>query len=121
VAWTTPRTWVTGEIVTATIMNTHVRDNFNAVLGIVNLTQHFQAQFGAQTITTAAGWNSTTITIPTAWTNTMMAVVETVGNTTGANVISHSARITGNGTFALEWNLASAVGTTTVNWISIGY
>ena len=28
-AWTTPRTWVTGEFVTASIMNTHVRDNLN--------------------------------------------------------------------------------------------
>ncbi len=27
--WTAPRTWTTGEIVTASIMNTHVRDNFN--------------------------------------------------------------------------------------------
>ena len=26
-AWTAPRTWVTGEIVTAAIMNSHVRDN----------------------------------------------------------------------------------------------
>lgn len=28
-AWTTPRTWSTSEVVTASIMNTHVRDNFN--------------------------------------------------------------------------------------------
>lgn len=28
-AWTTPRTWVTGEIVTAAIGNTHWRDNLN--------------------------------------------------------------------------------------------
>lgn len=28
-AWTTPRTWVTGEIVTAALMNLHVRDNLN--------------------------------------------------------------------------------------------
>lgn len=28
-AWTTPRTWVTAEIPTASIFNTHVRDNFN--------------------------------------------------------------------------------------------
>ncbi len=27
-AWTTPRTWVTGETVTAALMNTHIRDNF---------------------------------------------------------------------------------------------
>ena len=26
-AWTAPRTWVAGELVTASIMNTHVRDN----------------------------------------------------------------------------------------------
>ena len=29
-AWTAPRTWVTGELVTASIMNTHVRDNLIA-------------------------------------------------------------------------------------------
>lgn len=28
-AWTTPRTWVAGEVVTASIMNTHVRDNLD--------------------------------------------------------------------------------------------
>lgn len=28
-AWTAPRTWVVNEVVTAAIMNTHVRDNFN--------------------------------------------------------------------------------------------
>ena len=26
-AWTAPRTWVVGELVTAAIMNTHIRDN----------------------------------------------------------------------------------------------
>lgn len=30
-AWTTPRTWVAGEIPTAAIFNTHVRDNLNAI------------------------------------------------------------------------------------------
>ncbi|MDA1330693.1 MAG: hypothetical protein O3B43_06485 [Chloroflexi bacterium] len=28
-AWTTPRTWTTSELVTASIMNTHIRDNLN--------------------------------------------------------------------------------------------
>lgn len=28
-AWTTPRTWVTSEVVTAALMNTHLRDNLN--------------------------------------------------------------------------------------------
>jgi hypothetical protein len=30
-AYTTPRTWTTGETVTAAIMNTHVRDNISAL------------------------------------------------------------------------------------------
>ena len=30
-AWTTPRTWVSGETVTAALMNAHVRDNLKAV------------------------------------------------------------------------------------------
>ena len=30
-AWTAPRTWVTGEVVTAAVMNTHVRDNLNTL------------------------------------------------------------------------------------------
>ena len=32
-AWTTPRTWATGELVTAAILNTYVRDNQNALDG----------------------------------------------------------------------------------------
>lgn len=30
-AWTTPRTWVTGELVTAALLNTHLRDNLAAI------------------------------------------------------------------------------------------
>ena len=32
-AWTTPRTWTTSELVTAAMMNTHVRDNLNFLAG----------------------------------------------------------------------------------------
>lgn len=31
-AWTTPRSWSTGELVTASMMNVHVRDNLNYLL-----------------------------------------------------------------------------------------
>lgn len=33
-AWTTPRTWVSGELVTASMMNTHVRDNLNYLFSV---------------------------------------------------------------------------------------
>lgn len=32
-AWTTPRTWTTTELVTAAMMNTHVRDNLDFLAG----------------------------------------------------------------------------------------
>lgn len=32
-AWTTPRTWSGGELVTDTIMNAHIRDNLNVLRG----------------------------------------------------------------------------------------
>jgi len=31
-AWTTPRTWTTGELVTAALLNTHIRDNLNETM-----------------------------------------------------------------------------------------
>ena len=30
-AWSTPRDWASGELVTHTIMNAHIRDNFDAL------------------------------------------------------------------------------------------
>lgn len=30
-AWTSPRTWVAGEVVTASLLNTHLRDNLLAI------------------------------------------------------------------------------------------
>jgi hypothetical protein len=35
-AWTTPRTWVDGELVTDTLMNTHVRDNLDYLKGRIH-------------------------------------------------------------------------------------
>jgi hypothetical protein len=32
-AWTTPKTWAVDELVTATLLNTHLRDNLNYLLG----------------------------------------------------------------------------------------
>lgn len=29
--WTTPRTWATGELITASMLNVHIRDNLNAL------------------------------------------------------------------------------------------
>lgn len=80
-AWTTPRTWVTGEVVTAAQMNTHVRDDLNylyngrercrvtdPVQTITNDTETAIA-FSAEGYDTATmhdnATNNTRITIPT--------------------------------------------------------
>lgn len=49
-AWTSPRDWTTGELVTASMMNTHVRDNLD-VVGASKLT--------SSTVETAVGASST--------------------------------------------------------------
>lgn len=38
-AWTNPRTWNTGELVTASLLNTHLRDNLNYLYQEVALPQ----------------------------------------------------------------------------------
>lgn len=53
-AWTTPRTWTTGELVTAALMNTHVRDNLSDL-----------HQDGTWTPTLTFGGSSTGITYST--------------------------------------------------------
>lgn len=42
-AWTAPRTWTTGEVVTAAILNTHVRDNLTALGTMIDATNGLTA------------------------------------------------------------------------------
>ncbi len=77
-AWTSPRTWVSGEVVTAALMNTHVRDNLKAI-GDARSTWTPTVTASAGTFTTVSGagrylqigklviWDAT-ITITTAGT-----------------------------------------------------
>lgn len=65
-AYTTPRTWVAGEVVTAALLNTHLRDNLNA-------------------INTDASWTP-------AWTNTGTANVLGNGTLTG-RLVSANKRV----------------------------
>ena len=53
-AWTTPRTWVSGELVTAALFNTHIRDNLNILKTPINNSG--QAEFtDATELTIASG------------------------------------------------------------------
>ena len=51
-AWTTPRTWVAGEDLTAALQNTHVRDNFDETApAIATVTGRLIVTDGANSIT----------------------------------------------------------------------
>jgi hypothetical protein len=54
-AWTTPRTWTTGELVTAAIMNAHIRDNQN-VLNPAGVSFHLDAGGAALTTGSKIPW-----------------------------------------------------------------
>lgn len=50
-AWTAPRTWVTSEVVTASVMNTHVRDNFLVTApAVATATTGFILSSGSNTV-----------------------------------------------------------------------
>jgi len=53
-AWTTPRTWVTGELVTAAILNSAVRDNLNILKLAINNSGRLQLT-DATELTIASG------------------------------------------------------------------
>lgn len=83
-AWTTPRTWVAGEIVTAAIMNTHVRDNLNEIRNYYPRVL-FSANGSLGNATTVeTTWYSRTIPANTMFQNGYMVVVDT-GGTWAAN------------------------------------
>lgn len=69
-AWTSPRTWVTGEIVTASLMNVHVRDNEDYIkgnAGIVAIASGMSLAHGAittdlNTLGATVTWNAGGVT-----------------------------------------------------------
>jgi hypothetical protein len=66
-SWTTPRTWVTGELVTASLLNTHVRDNLSYIISSSGLLSI--AGFGAHALSTGGtGGNTFAVANTTAGT-----------------------------------------------------
>ena len=99
-SWTSPRTWVTGELVTASYLNTYIRDNDNylkaaadAVLGYAlqlatatqdpaDATTYYGGGFPAFAVgTTAVRFN---LAVPAAGTITKATAAVKVGGTLGS-------------------------------------
>ncbi len=85
-AWTTPKTWTTGELVTAAQLNTHIRDNLNALFNPVT---------GVATITTDITTTNTSfedatglsVTLTTAGDTVLAVFTGTIGISGAANTI----------------------------------
>lgn len=81
-AWTSPRTWTTAEIVTASIMNTHVRDNFDeTVPAKATAADQFFVATGANAIERRITGQSNVNTLETT-TSTSYTDLATVGPAT---------------------------------------
>ncbi len=66
--WTAPRTWTAGEVVTASIMNVHVRDDLNALRtpAVATKTAAYIVTDADDVIRCDATLGAFTITLPTA-------------------------------------------------------
>ena len=113
-AWTTPRTWTTGEVVTKAIMDTHVKDNFNMTAPAILTTAgdilyassaNTPARLAKDTNATRVLTNTGTSNVP-AWAQVTLTSGVTgtlpVGNGgTGATTLTDGGVLLGNGSGAL--------------------
>jgi hypothetical protein len=60
--WTTPRTWVTGELVTSSIMNTHVRDNLSYLYSTSGELSYVEFTAAVSTTATTEATATTVVT-----------------------------------------------------------
>lgn len=85
--WTTPRTFVAGETVTASMLNTHIRDNLNMLLEqTLSQTLYMPAGAYTTTSTTFADVDSTNLkrTIAPISTRVLVMAMFTAGTNSGA-------------------------------------
>lgn len=98
--YTTPRTWTAAELVTASIMNTHVRDNLDFM---------FNGKTAGQTAHNLGPYTTTSTSVVDV--NAAMSITQTI--TTGRALVTVAGRltITGAGAYTVTLNLL-ADGTT---------
>lgn len=124
-AWTAPRTWVTAEIVTASVMNTHVRDNLlETAPGIATTAGRILVVGGANSVVErlADGANITTSETTTSTSFTDLTTTgPTVSSTTGTRAIvwlgcqisNNTAGEWGGMSFAISGATTSSAGSNT--------
>lgn len=89
-AWTAPRTWVTGEVVTAALLNTHLRDD---LIDLDRRTSPTEATVATAQTTTATSYGDLGTAGP--------AVTQTIGSTGKALIAIYAAIHNSGGNFSL--------------------
>ena len=81
-AWSSPRTWTTGELVTAALMNTHIRDNLNALFSPPGTTASITTDI-TTTSTSFEDATGLTITFTIAGDSVLLGFVAAISNSSG--------------------------------------
>ena len=102
-AWTAPRTWVTAEVVTGAVMNTHVRDNLRYLKGIDGRTDFESA---------VAYINDETSTLTGAQNNVVLAANTVIFRWNGASTATFTGLDSG-----VDGRIVAIVNVSTVNLI----
>lgn len=114
-SWTAPRTWVAGETVTASLINTHLRDN---LLALFTPSSGWPAnpivKAGVISATTDGGGHLA-ITFPTAFPNSVFIVLATGFDANSLNVSVTTFTTT---TLQLFFNVAAVV--RSAQWLVVG-
>lgn len=97
-AWTTPRTWVTGEAVSASTMNTHIRDNLLALrAALTSRVYRATTQSIANDTETLVSFDAETSDVP-GWHSTSSNADRIVPNESGLYLVVGGASFAQNGT-----------------------
>jgi hypothetical protein len=97
--WTPPRTWTVGELVTAGLLNTHLRDNFEFLKGQIDLPLNFATASSASAY--SSGGTAYSDVDPVA----LKLTLTTSGGAILLGLSSHIKHNTLLGETRLDWNV----------------
>ena len=103
-AWTSPRTWVSGELVTASLMNTHIRDNETFLYG--SIVKHAAAGYRTTTTQVVATGTVTALITNAEW----FDVDNCLSTSTGLYTAPEAGKYILYGFISIESPAASACG-----------
>lgn len=125
--WTTPRTWADEELVTANLMNTHIRDNLNALKAPP--AEEYERTSGSSYSTTATSFGTIdntnmNLSITTAGGDVLVLFTGVVSNTDSLKTVNIDIEVDGTRVGGSTSGIVRALGTNYTNisfaWLVTG-